>query len=507
MKRLLIPIFALLGFLLSFQSVRSQTIEYDFQNKDTLIGTLPFDRSFRIKFTHVDTTKVSVIVVKIYEVGVTNYRRVLKKANYHLRRGERIRTPKITITNQDILDAGGTLVIAPDTIPIRESADSTAFMTSLITLRPSTDYFIEITTRNLRPLSKGEYNLFTKKISRSRDFADVINAFAYQNIDNARTSFDNVDDLSDSLNAIVEKIVDKAGPQYSFRPVNLSKPLADLFLDISNMNSSLDDMAESFKNRDKDKTLPKVDSMIGSLKMQLLKTDWTNITKDDNNEDHKAISDIVQAQKKIFAALPNDFSAGANLDRMKKDIDAAIDHKKAVLDTVITRQLVSSINKGSATMSTYPKEFIKQAGQFIRSDLGLAYVWGIGRVNPYVGAQISLGPLDDSIPLREYKGFGNVMRSRLSFLIGVSVDAVAKDSIRRGVIGTQALILGTGFKLWQWLKVNSGFYFYYGEPRNPLQDRSRLTFKGSPFVSLSIDIRIQSLLNGIGNSIFKTQTP
>jgi hypothetical protein len=474
------------------------------------LGILPFDRPFHFKFTHIDTAKVNAIVIRIYETSVTSYGRILRNLGSPTRKQMRKGniTKAITITNQDIIREGARLVIQPDSlVKYTDFADSTAFMKSLITLKPSTGYFIEISTYEKLPISASEKRMLAARISGSVIVSGLINKFAYQNIANPETVFDSLDLMSDSINVAVARIVKATNPAYTFHEIDLSNKLGDIFIDLANINSSIEGIEQAF-SRDSNTVkalIPTYKTDLKNFKQLLLRTDWFNI--DNQTSSYKAIQDLIGALRAKFNALTNTFATPEMLDLIKGDIDRSINHKKKVLDTLINQTLVNRVSKGKALTTTYPKEFVKQANEFIRSDLGLAYVWGIGRVNPYVAAQISLSPLNDSIPLREYKSVGNVLRSRLSFMIGMSVDAIAKDSVRNGLIGRQALILGAGFKLWQWLKFNSGFYLYYTQPKNPMIARDRLSLKGSPFISLSIDIRVQSLLNGIGTAIFKTQTP
>ena len=487
-----------------------QTIEYDFRNRDRILGVLPFDRPFAIQFTHIDTGRVDYIVVKIYQTSITDYKRIMK--DLPADQGKKVsgnRTAAITITNKDVLFSGAAWVIKLDTIRRNNFVDSTAYSTSLITLKPSTGYFIEIITGRSIPISAKEKEVLAKRIATSPKVASLINRFAKANITQDDVSFDTVNELADDLNKAVEAVVKETDPSYNFRPVNVQRNLGNLFAGIANVRDRITDLQENFGVGDSVnlKALPTYKQEVKKLLDQMEGANWFSIKKDEASGDYRAIKSAIASTKKKFAEIPAPGSLPAEFDKMMIDIDKAIEQKALVLDTLITKIWVNQVSRDGVLSATFPKEFVKQATQFIRSDLGLAYVWGIGRVNPYAAIQISLTPLDDSIPLRAYHGIWNTLRSRMSFMIGISVDGIAKDSVRKGLIGNQAVILGSGFKLWQWLKVNGGFYLYYSQPENPLIDRSRYSFKGSPFVSLSIDIRVQSLLNGIGSAIFKNQTP
>lgn len=508
MKKIYIVFLAFVQVLCPVET-EAQTLEYNFHRPDTLFGELPFDRSFTIKFTHIDTGRVDAIVVRIYETGITNYRRILKAARpagVKHRKGNSV-TAAIELTNNLYLAQPGTIVITPDTIlKYRDFSGSTAFMQSLITLKPSAGYFIEISTHEKVPVSKAEEDYFSGEIRADPQIKKFINKFAQEYISNPRKALDDADKISDSLNTAVAGIVKRAGPAYNLSPVDVDTLLASLFIGLDNMRLKITDVVETIQSQEANMAVvPDYEEKLFNLYKRLLDISWYDLKKGDAA--YRRLRNLVNNTKNAFSDTLRTETVAPAMDMLMKQVDEAILHKERILTIMISKAWVEHISKSGVISNTFPREFLKQAGEFIRSDLGLAYVWGIGRVNPYIGAQISLSPLNDSIPLRHYRGLGGILRSRVSLLIGISVDGIAKDSVRKGLIGNQALILGSGLKLWQWLKVNSGFYLYYSQPRNPLHDPNRYSFKGSPFFSISIDIRVQELLNGIGNAIFKKQTP
>jgi hypothetical protein len=509
MKKIYI-VFLVLIQVLCWAETEAQ-IEYNFHRPDTLFGELPFDRPFTIKFTHIDTGKVGAIVVRIYETGITNYKTLVNSArnaiaNPRKGRGSSV-TAAIELTNDLLLSQSGTIVIKPDSIvKYRDFRDSTAYMHSGITLKPSAGYFIEISTHEKVPISKAEKEHFAREFRTNLQIKQFINSFAQEYISDAQKALDDVDEVSNELNALVAGIVENTDPGYEFTPVNIDTLLASLFIGLDNVRLKITDIDETIENDPATMTLlPGYQQTLFSLYKRLLEINWYNIKKGDAA--YRSLRNHVASTKNAFSASAAVGTVDSAMVMLMKQVDDAIAHKERILTVMIDNVWIEHISKGGAISNTFPKEFLKQAGEFIRSDLGLAYVWGIGRVNPYIGAQISLSPVNDSIPLRQYRSLGDILRSRVSFLIGISVDGIAKDSVRKGLIGNHAVILGCGFKLWQWLKINSGFYLYYNQPRNPLHDSNRYSFKGSPFFSISIDVRVQALLDGIGNAIFKKQTP
>lgn len=152
---------------------------------------------------------------------------------------------------------------------------------------------------------------------------------------------------------------------------------------------------------------------------------------------------------------------------------------------------------------TYVDDFQKNAKLFVNLDVGYAYVWRMDRGLAYSGFNIYFRPVDRSIPFREYDSFGDQMAARSSILIGITLASLEKNNVRKGFIGNQGLILGYGFRVISFFKINAGAMLNYRYDNNPLFSTNNYHTSVSPFVSFSIDLDAKSLLSGIGDSIFK----
>ncbi|NLU93332.1 hypothetical protein [Chitinophaga sp. Ak27] len=495
-------IFLLLLCIFSFGKIYGQQVVYDFDRPEALDGKVPFDRAFQLKLVHIKP-EVTAISATIYPVGVTNYRKLMKDAGL-TRKGKRVNGKRIFLSNDVLLSNTLTPILVDSVTRNVNFADTgtQAIIPHLITLQPSTDYFIQINTYSKRELTDAESAAVLAALVSNDAIPTLLNTFARVNLADPHSHFDQT--FSGFVRAIRENALSTARKINKDYTLDLSdKDLAsqlhsyaEMYNKIANATLQLRDISEDARLNDSLKRIAGND-FVAKATNTLMQVDWSTIKESDTS--------AIMAQ--FYRVIPKDssFTVNRTYGLIAKNIKAAIESRDAANRYLTYSLIANSIKLQGVLACTYPEEFVKQASQFIASDLGLAYVWGIGRVNPYIGVQVALSPLDDSIPLREYKGFGPIVRSRLSFLIGISVDAVAKDSVRRGIIGGQALILGTGIKLWPWLKVNSGFYLYYREPTNPTTAKDNLRFHGSPFVSLSIDVRVQSLLNGVGSAIFRTR--
>jgi hypothetical protein len=87
-------------------------------------------------------------------------------------------------------------------------------------------------------------------------------------------------------------------------------------------------------------------------------------------------------------------------------------------------------------------------------------------------------------------------------LVGITTGSIEEPGIRKGIIGNKALILGLGFRVTTFMKVNTGMFFYYLYDKNPTVSNDLYRTTASPFVSLSLDLDAKSLFGGLWTSIF-----
>ncbi len=235
---------------------------------------------------------------------------------------------------------------------------------------------------------------------------------------------------------------------------------------------------------------------------------WVDLTTA-SNQYKNLIKKANEAFTKDGELMPaNDSIIFTNIkNNLAIDLQTAMDAIEAFTDEVARVAAVNTFMQGTIG-STNSESLVEQAKLHVTFDLGYAYVWQIDRGNPYAGINIYFRSIDTSLPLKNYKtSFLDFIGSRTSLLVGMSVQSIQKDSVRKGIIGDNALVTGLGFRLLPWFKINGGAYMYYLYSRNPLRSKNDYSFKASPFVSLSIDFNLSSFFNTFGNgsitNIFK----
>lgn len=200
---------------------------------------------------------------------------------------------------------------------------------------------------------------------------------------------------------------------------------------------------------------------------------------------------MVQDMKDISGSL-ND-----RVSRFATDLSVAqttLNNKLFPFIETISKTLYSNVTlAGSST----PGEFVTRSNRYVSADLGVAVMPDIARLTPYIGTNIYLRPINFDAPLRWSDK--DWFRRRFSFVVGVSVASVARTNVRTDLLGGSFnLMTGVGFRLMDWVHIGGGYLFYSRNDPNPLNTNQQIA--GTPYITLSFDLRIKTALNNLFNS-------
>jgi hypothetical protein len=144
--------------------------------------------------------------------------------------------------------------------------------------------------------------------------------------------------------------------------------------------------------------------------------------------------------------------------------------------------------------TTASLDFDTRTGYTITPDFGYVY-YGFQKdfnaMTPYVGFQLEFRYFDKNIPF-------NLIHPKspwhyLSFTTGLTLTSLKKEGKRDDFFASKSLLVGLGWRLSSATRVTFGGILFNKEDVNPLIDNKRLTI--TPFVGLSIDLRIKSIIN------------
>jgi hypothetical protein len=484
MKRMLCSLFGV--FILLATQLRAQTPEPDPDANGNQIITLdmstmkfdkifPFDRYFIIHIKNIpssyDAIHISIIENKTV---ASQYRKTGK------------------FLASDLEKDNADFILEPWNRPLDGKDIKEADLVQPFKLPPNGDFLVRIDAGVKDELSLDEVKALTDQLNKDVNIAEVINKLAAQKAD-APASF--LVSAKDELNNSIEKAVRTFNPAYNYNKPELLVLLPDFGAfhnSILNLNPNISLITGNGVDLKK----------IKILRNRIESISWGTI-----NNTGTAFKDI-QADVKVLKDEDNTKNSHAttvstNLDQLIADINIAIAARDKLKGTMIKSVILDHTYKLTTMNTSYRADFVNNAKLHINLDLGYAYVGRIDRAIAYSGFNIYFRPVDKTIPLSHYNGILDQLSVRTSLLLGISLSSIEKDNVRKGLIDNKALVLGAGFRILSFLKVNGGAFCHYRYDTNPVIDPERYHFSMSPFVSFSLDLDVKPLFTGLSDSIFK----
>lgn len=178
--------------------------------------------------------------------------------------------------------------------------------------------------------------------------------------------------------------------------------------------------------------------------------------------------------------------------------------ENAVKEAILTRNFGGFRFYGSTVLNggSHILNLETRSKNLITPDFGMAFP-NIVRQNtnygllPYVGFHINFAPIDRDAIFSKYK---KSVAQRFSLSIGYSLVSI-KDSTAKGqkfnFFEKSSFLTGIGFRLGNLVRVLGGYQWYFEAPASTVALEKKL--KGYPFLGLSIDLSVKSLLNGLGD--------
>jgi hypothetical protein len=134
--------------------------------------------------------------------------------------------------------------------------------------------------------------------------------------------------------------------------------------------------------------------------------------------------------------------------------------------------------------------------RYVSADVGLAYAETIGEASMYAGANLYMRPVNKDVPLSQRGGFFR----RFAFTVGLSLQSIAdKRGTRDDLFLDQALVLGVGYRISQYLRAGGGaLVFWERDPDTFPLTRTQSTAV-TPYAAISFDIGVGDQLKGVGS--------
>jgi len=454
------------------KKINQPYIEYSFGDGQ-MHDVMPFDDSFVFKITGVPG-QVDSLTLAVYEI----------RGNYNLFKN------KHSITYKEFKQMD--FIRSYEAIPWKRSGkDTLAYIPFPYHLKPNCRYVIELTVSNRDKLKPEEKEDVRTVITNSTKIKKLITGYAKEFINNPNSKFSkNISFFQNDLNEIIKQEVKNVNKNYQFNApeneLDQLRPITGFFISLANFSTKVNELSQ--------------DTALSDGKVKKLRTiSEFHFGELVFNEKYRIYSD------NIIDSLNNDSlppTTQLAIQGVQSNYKQIIDSAKKAADIIIEKLAVENTYTLYTMGSNYPLSMTEQADRYIGLDFGLAYVGNFSRFESYYGLNIHFRPVNKNIPLSRYKSFSDFMLARTSLLFGVTFASVEETNIRKGILGDKGIIIGSGFKIVSFLRVNAGALIYYRYPNNPLIDPARYKTKLSPFISASFDLDMESLLGVFGKALF-----
>jgi hypothetical protein len=425
----------------------------------------PFDKSFTIHITNIPTVVNKIeIRLQVNSDVINDYKHASKTSD----------------NSSDVV------------LPAWERHDldtahpaTTGTITVINYLKYNTDFLVKITASSTTPLTKDKKAALSAAMAGDPGIGEVINKMGKASTNNpAKILFD----YSTDIFAALKKALQKNNPNYSFKEPD-SIPVIPTLMKFRQGILKIKNQIVIFKGTRQDG-----DPQVESLRNAFNALNWGSIAK--NSPQDSAFKKTLDALKSAQPTTnPSYGTDTATLGFIGKGIDPIIKARDELMTQLIEEVALTNAYEASALNTSYDPNFVNNSSFYITLDIGIPYVARVDRVIMYSGVNIYFRPIDKSIPLSRYK---TLSWTRASLLLGVSLSSIEKAHERKGLIGSNALVLGLGYRILPFLKINAGTFCHYRYDINPVIDESRYHFSTSPFIGLSIDADIKQFFAAFG---------
>ncbi|HXQ76701.1 MAG TPA: hypothetical protein VN797_00770 [Gemmatimonadaceae bacterium] len=266
-------------------------------------------------------------------------------------------------------------------------------------------------------------------------------------------------------------------------------------------------------------TLQRDDSCNASNAPDSLVNAWLPNALDSSIQQTRAIASDVDAVLAIVRALRNDQLkiakevnvTAAQIDAADKELNhlhgtalavngaitrakTQLEKREDALDLMVKGVEVIGEQDITLLTSSTP-DFMTRANYYISADVGFAHIFDPNDTFTYAGINIYPHPVNKHVPAPLFPS--RDAWSRLSFMIGASINDVSEEGSYTGVLGGKALVGAIGYRLFESIRVSGGYAGIKRSNANPLITKQSVEI--DPFVAFSIDWDVQSTLGKLGS--------
>jgi hypothetical protein len=219
---------------------------------------------------------------------------------------------------------------------------------------------------------------------------------------------------------------------------------------------------------------------------------------DSNDDQIKAmqirIADAINSRNKLVAARASSVPA-ATVSSAEAEVAKARQALRGTIREVVITNTYMPIDLGTAADAATTR------AKHVSMDAGLAYAWDLDKSLTYLGANIYFRPINTDVSLSSLRAEGMLSwRHRLSLTLGTTLESIEKPGERKGIIGSNALVVGVGWRLTDVIRISAGALVFEEENPNPLVTNDT-SLAVSPYVGLSFDVDIAKQFGKVFNGL------
>ncbi|KYP16177.1 hypothetical protein [Flavihumibacter sp. CACIAM 22H1] len=194
--------------------------------------------------------------------------------------------------------------------------------------------------------------------------------------------------------------------------------------------------------------------------------------------------------KKVISTIEGNLTAEKDIKEQYVQIEKTIIEKEKFFDPQII------------TGNSYVYNLETRSKFQLSPDFGYVvygFQKGFTSFTPYLGFQVNFRSIDRDIPFSIFKGLNKYPNKTfwhyLSFMTGWSLSKTSEANKREDFFESGSLLTGIGLRLTNSVKITCGNLWFYKLDARPEVKGRKLAI--TPFVSLSLDLSLKSLMNDI----------
>ena len=353
-------------------------------------------------------------------------------------------------------------------------------------LKYNSNFLVKITSFSTKPLTEDQKPALRNALSIDPAIAAIV---AKMGKVSAVSEPSILVDYRTEIIDVLKKSLQKINANYSFKEPEVI-PVVKILRDFRQGIHAVEDPIGDFETNSKQS-----DAKKASLRKAFNQLNWGTLQI--SSPEYKTFKELIES---LIADEPADTKPAIkmSLNSIISAIEPTLANRTELIQALVDRVALTDAYEASVFGTSYDdKSFEKFAGSYITLDIGIPYVARVDRVIMYSGINIYSRPIDKGIPLEQYSGLDN-FRARTSLLLGISLASIEKDGQRKGLIGSNAGVIGLGYRVFPFLKFTTGFFCHYRYNNNPGIDLGRYNFSTSPFFGISIDSYVKQIFSAFG---------